>query len=436
MTVDQKPTISVDDIRSALPRAMELVDARWLSKERTRRSGSKSLLEPKAALFSRAENLHAVRVGYPKPAMHPVAECLISAERTLDDYDRGIHSLPSAVLLSRVLSLRDVALARHRLKGLAERVPRLMGPDWKSALHEMLTAVSYPSTVEPTLLPETSGMPSPDLRLSTHPTSFIECKARLQHEKRVDDFVAHWRRRHLSQIHKALVPGTNSYVVRVEVDSLTEYRSAPDGAFATFIATMVKGGRVQTSEKYGCTITVQYWPAAEVLLRKPVPAMTCEFWEHGWGFDEWDNWHYILPTGDIALSDADPRIATRYRQRIIVCSRAPELASSTPSVISALKSACRRQLRKVDIGLVHLLLDSSLFGLGATRDVHAIAAILQPEVSRIFQDYSRLWRVYIDVMVRGEFFESSMPSAHRLEATNPSAKAPEKFQAPCSVLLV
>ncbi len=61
MTVDQKPTISVDDIRSALPHALELVDARWLSKQRKRRSVSTSLLEPKAALFTRAENLHAVR---------------------------------------------------------------------------------------------------------------------------------------------------------------------------------------------------------------------------------------------------------------------------------------------------------------------------------------------------------------------------------------
>lgn len=436
MTVDQKPTISVDDIRSALPRAMELVGAKWLSRQRKRRSGSKSLLEPKAALFSRAENLHAVRVGYPKPAMHPVAECLISAERSLCEYDRGIRSLPSAVLLCRVLSLRDVALARNQVRGLAERVPRLMSPDWKPALYEMLTAVSYPSTVEPTLLPEASPMPSPDLRLSTHPTSFVECKARLQHEKRVGDFVAHWRRSHLSQIHKALVPGTNSYVVRVEVNSLTEYRRVPDGALATFIATMVEGGRVQASEKCGCTITIGYWAADEVLLRQPVPAMTREFWEHGWGFDEWDNWHYILPTGEIALSDADPRIATRYRQRLIVCVRASELAGETPSVISTLKSACRRQLGKAETGLVHLLLDSNLFGLGTARDVRHIEAILQPEISRIFQDYSRLWRVYIDVMVRGEFFESSMPSAHRLEATNPTAKSPKKYQRPCSVLLV
>ena len=435
MTIDQKTTISVEDIRNAMPHALEIVDLQWLNKQRKHRSNSKSLVQPNASLRTRSQNLHAVAMGPRNDAMHPVAECIVAAERALHECDNGIPTVPSAILFTRLLSLRDIALARKRVSGTEERLARLKGDEWKPALYELLTAISYSDDLEPTLIPEKYGQATPDLQVNTDPVTLVECKARLKYEVNVIEFTRNWRRKQLSQIHKAIVPGPNSYIVRVEIESLENYEKEPDGSFSSKIKEMIANKISHFADPSG-QINIDYYSAERTVLENPMPAMTQEFWNHGWGFNEWEDWHYILPTGEVALLDSDPRLANQYGQRIIICVRARELTNNVPSLTSTLKDACRRQLQRANSGIIHVLIDSHLFGLGKDRSIKEIQSRLEPEIHTVFRNYSRLWRLYIDVVDRGDYFETNTPSARRLEATNPSVAAPDRFQAPSPIILV
>lgn len=377
-----------------------------------------------------------MRDGYAKPPMHPVAECLISAEKSLQEYDEGSISLPSAISLCRLLSLRDVARARDRIPGIDKRISRLTEGDWKPALYELITAISYPPELKPELLLETRGTPSPDMRLRALPKVMVECKTRLEYEKRVRKFVRNWRRKQLSQIHQAIVPGSNSIVVRVEVNALSDYEKMRPGTIGNLVSTMLKSGNTVCPDAPGCIVRVEHMPSYKTVLDTPVPVMSREFWEHGWSFEEWDQWHYILPWGEIAIADADRRFATRYAQRVLICVRANELSDSAASIISALKDACKRQFKRENTGVIHILLDSRQFGLAGSRSIDSIRRLLQPEIEQVFADYSRLWRVYMDVVSQPEMFPSESPTTYRLEATNAKAAVPAGFQPPKPVLVV
>ena len=109
------------------------------------------------------------------------------------------------MLCSRLLSLRDVALAKERVDGLTSRLAKLQGPEWKSTLYELLTAVSYLNGRHVTLLPDNSEEPIPDLELGRSEGLFVECKARLRFEHEVESFIDSWRRTQLFGIFNAFV---------------------------------------------------------------------------------------------------------------------------------------------------------------------------------------------------------------------------------------
>jgi hypothetical protein len=436
MTIDSSPLIRVDQIREALPKALEIIDQEWLLKQRKRRSAHIRRVDSKAWSFSRAQNLAAARFDHSKPPMHPIAECLLAAQQNLEDVDRGMKAYPSEVLLTRVLSLRDIALARNRIPGLTDRLHRIFTDEWKPALYELLTAVSYPSVLAPILLSEDGSSTVPDISLSTNPSVMVECKARLRHEQETEAFVAHWRRSHLSQIVSTLLSQTAaSHIVRVEVKSISEFRTLPDRRIASDIDEMLKQKRLE-KEFPAYRVSIELWETKEITLSQPIPTMAREFWQHGWGFAEWDEWHYILPHGDIGILDSDRRLAIRYQQRAIICVRANELKTATPTIVSCIKDACRRQLANSSIGIIHILLTAAHFGLGKSRNPLEIARVLDSEISKVFNDYSRLWRIYIDITSSNDYFHNSSPSVRRIIATNRRGNVPKNFQEPSTVLLV
>ena len=435
MTIDNNPTIGVDEVERALPLAKSLIRSKWLEKQKRRRSASQELTSPRRALFSRKQNLHAVAYDYQKRPMHPIAECIHAAEQIVVSYRNGQQAFPSAVLCSRLLSLRDVALAKDRVEGVSSRLSKLQGPEWKSTLYELLTAVSYINGRHVTLLPDNSEDPIPDLEIGSSEGLFVECKARLRFEQEVVSFTKSWRQTQLVGIFNAFVGRQRSAIVRIDVDSIKELNKAQSGAIGKMVCGMLAKPQ-STRHRYGCTVDIENYPALHTSLSSAYSPMGAAIWEHGWNFREWAEWHHVFPSGDIAISDADGRVATAYGQRLLVCVRAKELLSTVPKVRQVIKSAARKQLRKAKTGILHIHLNSSLYGLGEQRHPKNIANSLKDEIARVFGEYSRLWRVYIDVTHSGEMFESEAPSCVRINATNKNGSSPMHFTEPREVLLV
>lgn len=435
MTIDGKPTIGIDEVEKALPLAKSLLPSKWLEKQKLRRSTSEELVSPHRALFSRKQNLHAIAFGYQTKPMHPIAECIHATEQSIISYKRGEISFPSAVLCSRLLSLRDVALARNRVEGVTSRLSKLKGAEWKTTLYELLTAASYINSHPVKLLPDNSNDPIPDIEIGKSAGVFVECKSRLPFEKEVESFINTWRRTQLVEIFNALIKVEKSLIVRVDVESIKELKESPKGAVGGIVRELLARSRAPR-HRYGCTVNIESYPAIHTNLSKPLSPTGAAIWEHGWNFRERDKWHYILPSGNITISDADSRIATAYGQRILVCVRAKELLSNTPKVSQVIKTAARRQLRLAKTGLLHIRLDSALYGLGEQRYPKNIANSLKDEIARVFRDYSRLWRVYIDLNHGGQIFDADVPSCLRWTATNEHGSAPATFTEPRPVLLV
>ena len=104
--------------------------------------------------------------------------------------------------------------------------------------------------------------------------------------------------------------------------------------------------------------------------------------------------------------------------------------------MATLKDACKRQLRDHNPGIIQVCLDTSLFGLGDLRRLEVIQKVLDSEIQRLFGEYTRIWKVVIDLMSEPEG-EQFHVEAKRLVATNPGqAVAPKSYVEPRAILLV
>ncbi|MFB3084248.1 MAG: hypothetical protein ACE1Z4_12490, partial [Gammaproteobacteria bacterium] len=217
MTIDQDPILKPDALRQALAEGRTLIDQAWLEQQRQYRPRDRLLLEPAKAQWSHQETLHAIKYGPMDATVHPVAESILAAEAALDEYERKGTSLVSPIFY-RVLSLRDIARDRHCIGGIEQRLPHLMTDNWKSTLHELITAVSYLPVVKADFLAE-SKSPTPDLALRTKPPTYVECKARHRYEQDVISFVQTWQRESLATIKDMLLTCKGSFFVRVNIET-------------------------------------------------------------------------------------------------------------------------------------------------------------------------------------------------------------------------
>lgn len=433
MTIDSDPVLRPDALRSALREAKTLFDQRWLEREGRKRPRDPAHLEPAKLLRTMGQIRHAIKHGLPEQdAVHPVAEALLVAERSLAELDRKEPTVGSK-LFYRVLSLADVARFRPSIPGMEARIGRLKGPDWKSVLYELVTACSYAASGVPAELIEETTSPTPDIRLGTDPPSYVECKARLQYEREVIAFSDLWMREALLPIKQITAEITESVVVRVVVHSpqpVEVYRSE----IPNTVRDMVAAGRGNADASPRFSINVERRPVKREKLPAPVP-FNRELWKTTVGFDEWDEWHYPSEDGEFALLNSDPRFVTGLGKAVVVCARAEYLKDNRISLLNTLKDACSRQLESHRPGLIHVLVETQLFGLGRLRDPATIASLLGPELRKVLDDYSRLWRVVVDLM--SESGEGILPvSAQRLTATNGSAQPPQGYVEPRPVLIV
>lgn len=433
MTIDQSPTLKPADLREALAEGKTLIDSAWLEKERQKRSANRVLIDPQKSVRTRGKIAHALRYEPMDETMHPIAEAIVAAETGLAEYDRKGVGLGGPIFY-RVLSLRDIARYRSSIPGIESRLHRLMTAEWKSMLYELMVACSYLPSVQPEFVQET-GQPVPDLALKTDPLCFAECKARNKYEQEVVGFTAVWRRESLVPIDEMLRGYRESFIVRVEVVSPQDIEIFRN-EIPRQVRKMVREGSGEFISEGHFRVKVERWPESTINLPHPMSPIDQKMWKTVFEFDEWDQWHYLLPNGQVRILDNAPHLAVAVGKRVLICVRAEYLKDNKASLLSTLKDACKRQFRYHQPGVIHVLLDASLFGLGKLRRPEVIRQVLTPEIKELFRNYDRVWKIIIDIMSEpeGDFFKME---AHRIIATNSRVSNPPRgYTEPQRLLLV
>ncbi len=375
---------------------------------------------------------HSIRFGAPENAIHPIAESLLVAERSLVELEQKQPTVGSK-LFYRVLSLADIAQHRTSIRGIEPRIQKLKGKEWKSVLYELITACSYrASGVEAEFIEETTS-PAPDIMLGTDPLCYVECKAKLQYEEEIIQFADMWMREALLPIKQNLMQYADSFIVRVIVLSpqpVTVYREE----IPVLIREMITRGE-REKRIPALSIHIESWTSEVFKLPKAVPAFGREIWKIALDFDEWNDWHYVSPDGQFQVPNSDPRFVVGIGKRAIVCVKAEYLSDNRISLINTLKDACRRQLRDHKPGIIHVLIDTELFGLGRLRDPAVIHSVLAPELEKVMNDYDRLWRIIVD-LISESHNDLNEVTAKRLIATSPRISEPRGHRNPQQVLIV
>lgn len=431
MTIDPNPTLTFEEFRRALPIARSLFDPKWLLRNQRKRPHDSVLLTPEKAMRTRRQNLHAVAHDYPDDGMHPLAEAIAVADAAIADYERGQASVMSPTFY-RILTLRDIANSRNKIQGVDKRIARLRSPDWKSTLHELIIATSYLPALTPSFVDENNS-PTPDFILPTKPLTSVECKVRINYERKIIDFIKRWRKNSLQKITTSLQRYPDSYIVRIRVSG-----EASNLDILNLIPREIdRMARIEMShlEAENYEISLEKMDGGLRRFDKPVPYMKQNFWNLAFGFNEWEEWHYVFPHGEINVSDADQRFATGVGKCSIICVRDEGLKDNRISLVSTIKGACRRQFSRHENGIVFVLLNANLFGLGQLQDINSIKRILSIEIDKIFQDYSRVFKIVIDIAYHDHGHYEQI-GTNRLIGLNPKAKAPLGYIDPKPIIMV
>ena len=197
---------------------------------------------------------------------------------------------------------------------------------------------------------------------------------------------------------------------------------------------MIKNGVYEhTGGEY--EIEIEPWEQKKERLPKPVPCLGNDFLKAVFGFEDLENWHYVFPSGDIGVSNADPRFVVEVGKRSLICVRAEYLAESRVSLINQLKTAARKQLKKYSPGIIFVLLNSKLYGLGRYRRIDVIVSDLSSELEKMLRDYSRIYKIIVDIVSESDEFPY-ITTSQRLEATNKDCKTPTGYVEPKPILMV
>lgn len=430
MTTDANPILSPESLRSALTEAKTLFDPRWLDRQGKKRPQDPAHIDPRKLLKTIGQIRHAVKHGAPKDELHPIAEAILVAERSLAELDKKQPSLGSK-LFYRVLSLADIARFRQSIGGIDKRITKLTGPEWKSALYELVTACGYAAAGVPPEFIEETTTPTPDIKLRTDPFSYVECKTKPQYEQEVIDFTDIWMRKALLPIKVTLHQHSDSFIIRIVI--LSPHIVNGD-EIPNLIREMIENGQQETEVAQSFNIKIERRPAKRQKLSKPLPLQT-EVWKIALNFDEWDDWHYLSPDGKFALLNSDPRFVTAIGKADIVCVRAEYLMDNRVSLLNTLKDACKRQFAEHKPGIIHVLINAKLFGLGQLRDPEVIRSVLEPEVKKVLNDYDRLWQILIDVISESDA-DLFKVTANRFVSIKRSVPTPGGYVAPKPIIII
>ena len=395
MLVTSLLDVSPEAVRLALADAESLVDTKWLAGQGSRHPRAEILshLLPKS---TPAQVLAAIRQGYsPAVQMHPVAESIFAGRALLANHE-ATGALPITTELYRLYSLRDIARAAPNIIQANKRIPRLQKDDWKAAAYELLVAASMIGENRVSVLDESTS-PTPDLEVKAAASLYVECKVKLQYEQSVEDFVSQARRVALGPITKVLSTYSPGYLVKVEVVSPESLPQIPE-----VVKQMVHAG-IRTRETDAFRLEVVQYESGLAELPRPMSIHSPDIWKWMMNFDEWRDWHYILPGGKFRRTQRSSFIATAVQKPFLICFRCAPLLDSTQDVGRTIKEACRKQFKRHMPGVVRILVDSHLYGFGPRSDPDYVSADVRSIARRVLSEYSRLAAVRFDIITPPTF---------------------------------
>lgn len=182
-------------------------------------------------------------------------------------------------------------------------------------------------------------------------------------------------------------------------------------------------------------ISITPFESNEVPPPSPMPMMSEDFWEWALGFKGWNDWHYALPGGNFQLENLSNLIVKKVKRPVLICVRADHLADNTQQIYGNLKYACNKQFQDHRPGVIHMLVNTKLFGLGEKGSPSYVERSLIESAEELFRDYSRVWKVLFDIVTPpspGKY----LATLKRRVLTNGRCKPlPKNYQDPPPILL-
>ncbi|MEX3926186.1 hypothetical protein AB4Y36_19455 [Paraburkholderia sp. BR10936] len=388
MIADHLGDITVDVVKAAVPVARRLFDDSWLVEQASRRP-SDILLFTELPMLSAREAARALREGVPRAGlMHPLAEAVIGSEKVIEYYERTGSFLVGAFVY-RLLSLRDVARHLDVVGNMSERLSRLTGDQWQAALYELLVACSQAQSGAVELLPEGESA-APDMCVDR--TVFVECKAKLQLDEKVAEFVGKFNRLARDKIFQEASKISNGLLIEIDIHDDAHLISLP-GMLRSMFADRLK----RKSTHYAKVKVTPYEPGP-IDLPQNMSVHTARFWKWMMDFDGWRDWHVVSPFAEVQIANFSNLIATAVRRPVLVCVRSAALAHTEQNVRATVAAACRRQLREHQPGVVRVHVNSNLYGIGEKANVPMIQEALNQLSQSLLATYTRLVGVRFDII--------------------------------------
>lgn len=425
MILCKNVSISAGEIEEGLIAARSILDSKWLEIQHRLEPSDPLLFYIKPTVTPRFA-IHGIRHRL-ENEMHPIAEAVLVGQAVIEQYKKD-KRICGSNLIYLLISIRDIVKEKDRIPNIEEQIFRLQGRDWKAVLYELLTAVSYIDGTRVQFILEANS-PTPDLELLRKPPIYVECKAKLQYETDISNFIGKWRREALGNIAAFLSKVDGGFLVKIRLKGEAVIPKVP-----MIIKEMVTTGQENRIVPEG-QIDIVPFESNEVSPSVPMSFMSEDFWEWALGFKEWKDWHYILPGGDVQFSNRSNMIVKKIKRPVLICVRAENLVDNTQKILPTLKNTCKRQFKSYKPGIIHILINTNLFGLGEKSNINYIQQCLNKSAKEIFRNYSRIWKIVYDI-VTPPALGKHLGSVKRITLKNRRCMTyPKTFKEPLSVIL-
>ncbi len=324
MILHKSISLSGEEIEEGLMATRSVLDLQWLERQHRLRP-SDFLLLHLAPVTSPKFNISVIRQGFPTKEMHPIAEAVLVGQEIVKQYKKD-GRLCGSNLVYLLMSIRDIVAEKDNLQNLEERLIRLQSSDWKSTLYELLIAVAYFKVgTKVQVIPEEVS-PTPDIELSLDTVTYVECKAKLQYEAEILKFISKWRRETLGDIAAFLKNVNAGFLVKIQVKNKNVISKIPK-----VIEQMVTNGETERIISEG-QISIVPFASNETIPPRQMSFYSEDFWDWAVGFNEWKDWHYILPGGNVQFTNRSNAVVKKLKRPILICIRAEYLRDNTTTV--------------------------------------------------------------------------------------------------------
>jgi hypothetical protein len=426
MILNSNLNISIKEIREGLDAALSIFEPKWLGKQHKKQPNDPLLFHLKPTVSANYQ-IEAIRQGL-SHEMHPLAEAVLIGEEINKQYQKD-GRLCFSNLTYLLVSIRDILKNKDKIGNFGERLLRLQSVEWKSTLYELLIAASYANNTIVNILPE-RNVPTPDIRISYNPALYVECKAKLRYEDEIIKFINRWRLTALGEIASFLRNVDAGFLVKIIIKN----RHSPLEEIPIHIKRMVSKGIEELALLYA-DIKIIPFESTEVSPDREMSLFSEEYWEWAIGFKDWNDWHYILPGGLAQFNNLSNLIIKKISRPVLICVKAEYLADNTQKILPTLKYACKKQLKDHKPSIIHMLINTNLFGLGEKSDNKYIIESLSNSSQEIFNNYSRIWKIVFDI-VRPPRWGKHFAQLKRISLVNNRCKYYSKdYMEPLPVIL-